>query len=298
MVGAHNLAYLEAAFAWHDFRNGNINEGMERLDNLLRLGQLLQNSYGTILAFILGANIQSIALNEINELLKQNLIPEDQLPRLAKMIRKNNRVTQGIKRTCSGEYFEMKERYEMWRTETGFFEKYLYREEKLKHLFDFYTTYSRWAGQPYSRIPDKKLTFKPTILEMILSFLSGEPVSELIYEYSTDFHFNLYDKVPLMETKSNETELRIALLMYQARNGRHPKTLNALVPEYIPAIPRDPFDGKPLRYNSKKKIIYSVGFNLKDDGGAANKNVFMRDRRNSNNKKDLVLHVMKSSNRL
>jgi hypothetical protein len=29
----------------------------------------------------------------------------------------------------------------------------------------------------------------------------------------------------------------------------------------------DDFDGQPLRYSPERKIVYSVGQNLKDDGG-------------------------------
>jgi len=32
-------------------------------------------------------------------------------------------------------------------------------------------------------------------------------------------------------------------------------------------VPTDDFDGQPLRYSRERKIVYSVGRNLKDDGG-------------------------------
>ena len=47
-------------------------------------------------------------------------------------------------------------------------------------------------------------------------------------------------------------------------------TLNELVPGYLPSVPLDPFDHKPLRYILKagnKWIVYSVGPNQKDEGG-------------------------------
>ncbi len=37
--------------------------------------------------------------------------------------------------------------------------------------------------------------------------------------------------------------------LYQAKNrGKPPATLDDLVPRYLPALPIDPFDGKPFRY--------------------------------------------------
>jgi len=39
------------------------------------------------------------------------------------------------------------------------------------------------------------------------------------------------------------------------------------VPQYLDAVPIDDYDGKPMRYNAAKKVVYSVGRDLKDGGG-------------------------------
>jgi hypothetical protein len=51
--------------------------------------------------------------------------------------------------------------------------------------------------------------------------------------------------------------------------GKIPDSLNALIPSFLPATPLDPLDGKPLRYKklTHSYIVYSIGSNLKDDGG-------------------------------
>lgn len=48
-----------------------------------------------------------------------------------------------------------------------------------------------------------------------------------------------------------------------------PDSLSDLVPAFLKAVPEDPFDGKPLRFKKLKKgyCIYSIGPNLRDDGG-------------------------------
>ena len=35
------------------------------------------------------------------------------------------------------------------------------------------------------------------------------------------------------------------------------------------AVPLDPFDGKSFRYDPKRRVVYSVGKNLVDNGGSA-----------------------------
>jgi hypothetical protein len=59
----------------------------------------------------------------------------------------------------------------------------------------------------------------------------------------------------------------------QAR-GRWPTTLTELVPDYIKQVPRDPFDGAPLRYRpfDQGVVIYSVGVDKQDNGGHLAKN--------------------------
>ena len=63
------------------------------------------------------------------------------------------------------------------------------------------------------------------------------------------------------------TRLILACRAYEEAAGHLPATLEALVPDYLPAVPRDPFDGQPFRYSAEKRIVYSVGENLTDDGG-------------------------------
>ena len=49
-----------------------------------------------------------------------------------------------------------------------------------------------------------------------------------------------------------------------------PNQLSDLVPTFLPVVPSDPFDGKPLRYKTLAKgyVVYSVGDDREDNGGA------------------------------
>ncbi len=51
------------------------------------------------------------------------------------------------------------------------------------------------------------------------------------------------------------------------KTGDLPATLESLIPDFLPSIPIDPFDGRPIRYSREKKLIYSVGEDLIDSGG-------------------------------
>jgi hypothetical protein len=61
----------------------------------------------------------------------------------------------------------------------------------------------------------------------------------------------------------------VACERYRLAHGRWPGSLAELVPEYLPAIPPDPFADGPLRLRPTDSglVIYSVGFDGIDDDG-------------------------------
>jgi hypothetical protein len=75
----------------------------------------------------------------------------------------------------------------------------------------------------------------------------------------------------MAETRMAATAL--AIKWYQAdHHGRAPQSLEELVPKYLPSVPADPFAtrGTPLRFlpPARGLAVYSVGENMKDDGGS------------------------------
>ncbi|MHC4584597.1 MAG: hypothetical protein ACYS3N_08690 [Planctomycetota bacterium] len=67
----------------------------------------------------------------------------------------------------------------------------------------------------------------------------------------------------------NTARIGIAVQRYRLANGDIPDTLTELVPTYLDAVPKDPFDGSELRYRKLESgfVVYSVGEDKKDDGG-------------------------------
>jgi hypothetical protein len=73
-----------------------------------------------------------------------------------------------------------------------------------------------------------------------------------------------------------QTRCMIVLLAaerYRLAHGRWPESLEALVPEFLPKVPTDPYDRKPLRLRRLDDglVVYSVGPDGKDDGGNLNR---------------------------
>jgi hypothetical protein len=61
----------------------------------------------------------------------------------------------------------------------------------------------------------------------------------------------------------------LAMSRYRAANDHFPDKLEDLTPDWITAVPRDPFDGKPIRLKRTDAglIVYSIGPDITDNGG-------------------------------
>jgi hypothetical protein len=105
------------------------------------------------------------------------------------------------------------------------------------------------------------------------------------------------DRVDLAYTRARTwadlAKLALALAAFHAEHGSYPKTLDALAPDYLSEVPVDRFADAPLHYHAQHDgyILYSVGPNLKDDGGRIADD-------NTNEQGDMVVQVTPDPNPL
>jgi hypothetical protein len=78
------------------------------------------------------------------------------------------------------------------------------------------------------------------------------------------------------QTAANEGAVACALERYRLARGEYPETLTALTPEFIATLPHDMVGGQPLKYrrtNDGQFVLYSIGWNERDDGGVPGKSI-------------------------
>jgi len=76
------------------------------------------------------------------------------------------------------------------------------------------------------------------------------------------------------QTLANEAFVACGLERYRLAHGQYPETLEALVPQFADKLPHDIVGGQPLKYRRTADgqfVLYSVGWNEKDDGGVPGK---------------------------
>lgn len=83
-----------------------------------------------------------------------------------------------------------------------------------------------------------------------------------------------------LQASSDMASVACALERYRLAHGDYPATLDAIAPQFIDKVPHDIINGQPLHYRrtddpppqgsgaaAGRFVIYSVGWNEKDDGG-------------------------------
>lgn len=86
----------------------------------------------------------------------------------------------------------------------------------------------------------------------------AEPAGSAAFDASVRHHANVRCLLVLLAAER-----------YRRAQGRWPKALEDLTPQFLASVPEDPFDGKPLRYRILPDgvVVYSVGLDGADDGG-------------------------------
>jgi len=113
--------------------------------------------------------------------------------------------------------------------------------------------------------------------KLTLSLLAAKPprkiVSESVGNIMLALFFPALNAVFDAETRdlanSRMEPVVLALSAYRAAEGEYPKKLDVLAPEFLAAIPRDPYIGEPIRYKRTRKgyVLYCVGPDGEDNGG-------------------------------
>src|ERR1035441_1753522 len=76
---------------------------------------------------------------------------------------------------------------------------------------------------------------------------------------------------------AQQAALACALERYRLANGQFPERLSALTPQFMSRLPNDVIGGQPYKYrrtDDGRFILYSVGWNEKDDGGVPGERLF------------------------
>jgi type II secretory pathway pseudopilin PulG len=79
------------------------------------------------------------------------------------------------------------------------------------------------------------------------------------------------------QTALSQAAIACALDRYRLATGHFPEALADLAPRFISPLPTDVLTGEPYKYrltDGARFVLYSVGWDEKDDGGVPGKSLF------------------------
>jgi hypothetical protein len=269
------VAVVRENFLLH---NGQDKEAFDQIMQHVQLGQQMQNGHGPLIDYLVGAAVRSMGLIQMQRRVGKTHLNPDQLKDYIRQLGSApDEEAAAFANTIKAEYqFQVKmlDAMRHGKITNSDPSDYHPHPSRLLPLFNFSQTKALFAEEELKLVKAAPHHFNEAKLPDVDSrpslaaiFLSGNGVGQILY------YMTMPAIIPSLATKSKgDTQLQatriiLALRAYQLTHGNLPSDLNALVPEFLDAVPADDFDGQPLRYAPDRKIVYSVGQNLKDDGG-------------------------------
>lgn len=306
------LKNTNLTLAWRDVNNANTDSAVRRIELTLRFGNALENAYGGTGWYFLGASIISKTESEINSMLDRGLLKNEDFEKLSMLLNKYAAPSDEGWRNAMREQYEFqkalrKESYASF-SYSRFWPLRMKEQLEIKANYKENMTNKIWfdVDSELNRQPDVKYSdaFRNRVsglakiycdsswIETNKRALRGNFISEVLFCISVYNFTHVGVSYYLFAEKTTALETKIALLRYRSDHGRFPESLNELTPDYLNAIPMDPISREPMKYNTKKNVVYSIGFNMKDDGGDSKLGIFEKNTTDIMKEKDLVLKVL------
>ncbi|SKB05741.1 hypothetical protein SAMN02745166_04324 [Prosthecobacter debontii] len=117
---------------------------------------------------------------------------------------------------------------------------------------------------PYTRL---SVSVEPVIRLTTPRFYHPNSSGETYFSDHIEGYLALPQEHSLSKARHGLVSCLFALRRYLAEKRSLPKELRELVPQYLSAVPLDPFSGEALLYDRDRGLVYSVGVNLIEEGG-------------------------------
>jgi hypothetical protein len=268
--------------------SGNPQEAVKPALQALHFGKLMMDGSDSLIEWQEGLAREEDSLNRLEELAADDKTP---VPALREMLDRLNAwnpdgIADGYRRAMRGQYRMSASGVDFFWKGLDYYDgfhgcrwiPYVFKPNMTKRALAACCRHQignaalpqsrRQVGYPGKpRCPDSwlgrtELLLKPNMVGQRFFFRTME-----IDELDKCLAFNK----PMLLANVAALRLKIALRLHEQNFHQLPDDLGALVPEFLPAVPNDPFDDRPFRYSKVKKIVWSVGVDGFDNGGK-NKN--------------------------
>lgn len=255
--------------------SGDPSGSLRLLSDLRKAGHLVRQSRGDLLNAVNAWAIQATADLETGALVSDPRLNRAELATFSSLVASTRPTREDFEQLVAQDltYKKMivaayegppgelsKATGEPWRSACLYHLPFLYKpRQSLNYVIPAYLILPTLADLPLA-----ELRSSPKLDLGFLCSQYGEGINHLGKRIAHDFlvpsAFYTLEARLGEQTRISLTETLIALRLYHDEHGRRlPAALAELVPAYLPAVPRDYFDGGAIKYSRELRAIWSVG---------------------------------------
>jgi len=261
---------------------GRDREALDEIVTIVAFGHMVEKGRGGIMHYVVGGAIKYIGLSTLEHVLPGvSLEPDalkDYVPQLAAYARNDDALADSFRHAyvwtaqLTDDLFDGKATVDGKKiSKVGWNVFFLRNATKRLHA-EVHRAAIRNIGRkpgeyekpPWLNLKSSELTLRKNSAGVSLAALNAQGIYKVCQDSLDE------------QARNSAARLLIAAKWAKLKTGTLPPSLAALVPGYIDKIPDDPFDGKPMRYDPAKKVIYSIGKDLWDSGGSEGADIVVR----------------------
>ncbi len=287
-----NMALLSAVKALYLEKQGKHKEALDESLVSVRVGQKIQESQSPLIEYITATTMKGIGLGVAQRIVSSSVLGGDELRPYLQELNQFYNNEDGLISALKGDYYAIfvgidwtaglneeeagmvasvmsKEGVEQEVVKKIIEDDYYFQPNKTKALFaDYARREIEMTVKPcseVSRIEIPRLVSWDSPEEL---YKTENAVGKIIHDTVGMSHFKIIIKKCEDIMMVAGTQALFAVKAFYNDKGEYPVSLEELVPEYLSSVPKDPFDDKDIKYLKEKKILYSIGKDLKDNGGS------------------------------
>ena len=275
-----------------DAADGQAEAAAQRLIGMLHVSQGVMTSRASTIATLVGLAGEAMTLRDIQAIVDRQSVAEEAWSPLRAALASGPSAGDIVAATVQGEYhffYVSTAAPDELPAETDPVEAEMYRKQDLMPSTCFYDRWrtldryravaERVAGEARKPRPQRDRAFLDRIASASppSGFDLYNAVGEQTLVYALVNTPKVLDRADYSLANRRLTATMIALRIAYDRDGKLPVTLNDLVTTgLLDAVPADPFDERPLRYDLQRALLWSIGENEQDDDGVASRGTGMK----------------------
>jgi len=269
MSSIRSIARVNSIKALTLLKQGKDRDAIRQSMRTLKVGKMMQDGRGDAVGYLIGTATKEIGLANLRAIIKSSQLPSLELISYENELGEYEVDKTALQNIYKAMYIDsVNNNRQIIETPLSGKRIFWYKPNKTQKLFADMArrNIDNVSRDTYSDVSKNDYMDKAIITPSII--FTENAIGKIIFSIvGVDLDNGLEAKKFQEVFSVKATQLLFAMKAYRQDNGNLPDSLEKLFPNYISEIPKDPFDGKTIRYSANDKIIYSVGKDLIDDGG-------------------------------